>query len=409
MHTATNALPGADAIAVPAGTYVLNLASGSPPTYTGSLDIVDSVTIAGVGAGATFVDGAADANMLHSAFTVAGLCLGVPSPTVEIKSLTIRRGVGFPGGGVLNRGNLTLANVIVRDNSAPDLRGGGVANECGELRMTNSLVANNSSQTGGGISNRGTMTLTNVTVSGNRAGYDAAGITSSGTSRIVSSTISNNAANGISPFLGGTAGTIELSNSVVTGNIGASCGGPISSLGHNISSDATCGLTGPGDMNGVDPKLGPLADNGGPTQTHALLAGSPAINAGDNNGCPATDQRGVARPQQGVCDIGSYEYQPPSPPPPAPPPPAVVQPTPAATPAPTPEPTASASPTRSARKTSLHTRTPTPTAVEASVDNSGGGRSAAVVIGATLGVVAFGAAGAGGAYYWYRRRGRGAV
>jgi hypothetical protein len=59
----------------------------------------------------------------------------------------------------------------------------------------------------------------------------------------------------------------------------------------------------------VDPKLGALANNGGTTQTMALLTGSPAINAGNNTGCPTTDQRGIARPQGGVCDIGAFEFQ----------------------------------------------------------------------------------------------------
>jgi hypothetical protein len=91
----------------------------------------------------------------------------------------------------------------------------------------------------------------------------------------------------------------------------------VTSLGHNLSSDGTCGLSAPGDLSNVDPQLGPLADNGGPgaprTLTHALLPGSPAIDAGDNAGCPPSDQRFDERPMDGsgdsvaVCDIGSYE------------------------------------------------------------------------------------------------------
>jgi hypothetical protein len=91
----------------------------------------------------------------------------------------------------------------------------------------------------------------------------------------------------------------------------------VASQGNNISNDSTCSLTGPGDRNNIDPRLGPLANNGGQTDTHALLADSPAVDAGSNTGCPATDQRGVARPIDGtgrgvaICDIGAVEYQPP--------------------------------------------------------------------------------------------------
>ena len=87
----------------------------------------------------------------------------------------------------------------------------------------------------------------------------------------------------------------------------------MTSSGHNLASDSTCVLSATGDKSSVDPKLGPLADNGGPTKTHALLPGSPVFDAGSPN-CPpppATDQRGVARPQGQVCDIGAFELVPP--------------------------------------------------------------------------------------------------
>jgi hypothetical protein len=85
---------------------------------------------------------------------------------------------------------------------------------------------------------------------------------------------------------------------------------PITSEGHNLEDTDTCGLTGPGDLRNTDPKLGPLADNGGLTQTQALLPGSPAIDAGSTD-CPppATDQRGVSRPQGPACDIGAFELE----------------------------------------------------------------------------------------------------
>jgi hypothetical protein len=87
----------------------------------------------------------------------------------------------------------------------------------------------------------------------------------------------------------------------------------ITSNGHNLDSDNTCNLTAVGDLPDTDPRLGPLQDNGGPTLTHTLLFGSPAMDAADNSACPATDQRGFTRPMDGdgdgtpTCDIGAFE------------------------------------------------------------------------------------------------------
>src|SRR5207247_2178651 len=98
----------------------------------------------------------------------------------------------------------------------------------------------------------------------------------------------------------------------------ANCAGSgFVSLGHNISSDGSCELTAAGDLTDTDPKLGPLENNGGLTATQALLPASPAIDAGDDSGCPDTDQRGAPRPVDGngdgiaACDIGAFELQPP--------------------------------------------------------------------------------------------------
>ncbi len=107
-------------------------------------------------------------------------------------------------------------------------------------------------------------------------------------------------------------GAIDLKDTIVANNPSEETAflSALFSLGNNLDGDGTCNLApGLGDLVSTDPRLGPLADNGGPTETHALLAGSPAIDAGSDD-CPppATDQRGVARPDGAACDIGAFEW-----------------------------------------------------------------------------------------------------
>jgi hypothetical protein len=122
-------------------------------------------------------------------------------------------------------------------------------------------------------------------------------------------------------------GTVTLKNTIVANAVRTAQGDPpvncvstpsaaLTSAGGNLSSDESCHLSGPGDLNGLEPRLGPLANHGGPTQTHALHSDSPAVDAGTNTGCPTTDQRGMNRVsgtgrEGATCDIGAFEYQPP--------------------------------------------------------------------------------------------------
>ena len=100
-----------------------------------------------------------------------------------------------------------------------------------------------------------------------------------------------------------------LINTILATNQPANCSGSVTDGGHNLSSDASAAFAGPGSLNSTDPLLGPLAGNGGPTLTIALLPGSPAIDAGNTAAAPPTDQRGFAR--FGTADIGAYEFWPP--------------------------------------------------------------------------------------------------
>jgi uncharacterized repeat protein (TIGR01451 family) len=121
---------------------------------------------------------------------------------------------------------------------------------------------------------------------------------------IDSSTIAHNTGQGVRNF----NSEATLRNTIVASNTAANCQGAMTSAGHNLSSDGSCSFSAPGDLNTTNPLLGPLADNGGPTATHALQPNSPAIDAGSPD-CPppATDQRGIIRAQGPACDIGAYE------------------------------------------------------------------------------------------------------
>jgi hypothetical protein len=125
---------------------------------------------------------------------------------------------------------------------------------------------------------------------------------------LTNATITGNAAEQGGGLFTEDSGSSTLTNSIVASNTaGSDCSGSMASLGHNLDSDGTCGLSSPGDLTNTEPLLGQLTNNGGATLTHALLPGSPAIDAGDPNACPATDQRGIARPSGTACDIGAFE------------------------------------------------------------------------------------------------------
>jgi hypothetical protein len=106
---------------------------------------------------------------------------------------------------------------------------------------------------------------------------------------------------------------VTLRNSVLADNPGGNCGGlPVTSLGYNLDTHSACLMGGPGDLAAMGANLGPLADNGGPTFTHALLPGSPALEAGEDATCEPGDQRGVIRPQGLHYDMGAYEAETPA-------------------------------------------------------------------------------------------------
>lgn len=236
------------------------------------------------------------------------------------------------GGGIFNSGTLTVNNSTISNNSSR-VNGGGMFNDSGRVTINRSTLSGNSAVGGGGgIFDgwaSGIVMIDNSTVTGNSAG-DGGGIENGGpfnavdTLTVSNSTIAGNSATssggGIYEVASDSGAVATFQNSLVADNTaGGNCAGPVTSHGFNISSDGTCNFSAFGDRNDLDPRLGPLQNNGGPTQTMALLPGSRAVDAGNPGGCTdglghllKTDQRGYPRPDRedlGGCDIGAFEKQ----------------------------------------------------------------------------------------------------
>jgi CSLREA domain-containing protein len=314
------ALPPApcdETVVVPAGTYleplgvleITSIGSASGP-----------VSVVGAGPGQTIID----AQLAHRDIEIP---IG---SVVKLRGMTIRNGRfggndvathcsaigGGPdhthGGAVHSHGVLTIENVTITGSSAPDDGGGLASGTCGS-------TFNNPHPCP--VGHGACATLTNVTITGNQAPGRGGGIVSSQALYLTNVTIANNTAHegsgiyaaappppSVDPACtpGVCARPMTLLNTIVSarGSASTACAGtaPLTSLGHNLFTDGSCPSIA-SDRVGVDPRLSGLQPDG----TLALLPGSPAIDAGTNNGCPATDERGTSRPQNGVCDIGAYE------------------------------------------------------------------------------------------------------
>ena len=286
-----------------------------------------------------------DGNEDHRVFSVPE---GV---NAELRGLTITHGFETSGGGVANDGTLTIRGCVISDNRAEadyDASGGGIQN-AGQMTIIDTTVAENdvTHGTGGGISNwrSGTLMLVNSTVSHNGGGFDGdgavgGGIGNAGELTIVNSTVSENWVSNFGSASGGgiySSGRMSLINSTVSGNRADSAGAIVASdaeigntlidgeceiestvsNGYNIESPRnTCGFDHGTDLVNITEgqlDLGRLADNGGDTMTHALGAGSVAIDHIPTVDCEVDeDQRGQPRPETGgtICDVGAFEVQP---------------------------------------------------------------------------------------------------
>jgi len=318
-----------DTIQIAAGTY-----------EDTNVEIQDSetksLTFIGAGMTQTILDG----NRSSRIFSI----FSANSPTT-ISDLTAQNGYyGSYGGGIMSHSELTLTRVKVTGNEA--LYGGGGIYIKENFTFTDVEVSGNTGRgSGGGIKaeldsdengtlNRvtivgndtlgtdtygggvylieGDFTLTNVTISGNSAddGSEMSNMVVGANTQLLNVTISGG--EGDSAVYNNAS--ISFKNTIVGGNCNHE-GASWVSDGNNLETGSTCNFTQSGDLQNTDPLLGALADNGGYTSTHALQKGSPAIDAGNNSGCPSTDQRGETRPKDGdadgtaTCDIGTYEYE----------------------------------------------------------------------------------------------------
>jgi hypothetical protein len=324
--------------------------SGTITLTSGQLTVAKDLTVDGPGAGVIAVSG----NNASRVFAIGATF------TVDISGLTIANGkfgstaggggggilnagtltltdstlsgnsalgtLGSLGGGIYNTGTLTIAACTLSGNSASNAftsSGGAIDNYQGTVTITASTLSGNTASGGrptfgGAIANdQGTLTITASTLSGNSAtsagGGNGGGIYNTGTLTVTSSTLSGNSAR-TGGGIDNVGGTVSSRNTLLAGNTASTSpdiAGPLTSQGHNLIGDGSGGsgfsatdLVGT-SANPIDPRLGPLQDNGGPTQTRAPLAGSPALDAGDSALLGTADQRGVAR--AGGVNIGAYQ------------------------------------------------------------------------------------------------------
>ena len=241
------------------------------------------------------------------------------SGDLTLTNSTVSGNSAASGGGIANTGTLTLVNSTVSGNSGarPTFNGGGGIINGGTLTLINSTVSGNSGNVGGGISNGGTLTLMQSTVSGNDAALGGGGILNYATMMMTNCTLSGNSGNAGGGIYTDGLGESTLTGSVVDGDCTIQAGATLTSTGYNLESpNNTCGfdqITDQVNVTAEDLKLGPLRDNGGPTMTQALGAGSVAIGHIPAVDCQVTeDQRGQPRPETGgdACDVGSFERQP---------------------------------------------------------------------------------------------------
>jgi Ca2+-binding RTX toxin-like protein len=308
-------------VRLPPGFYELALAGGGGSA--GDIDLSRPVTIVGIGESGTFLDAS---GLGDRVFDVTA--------DVTIRHVTLLNGGPVGTGGLIRvrEGDLALERIgtfqgIARDGGAIAVgeaasasidrswifaslandRGGALFVR-GEATLLRSTISDDRAEGGGGgiyVAPVGSVSLTNSTLSNNAAARGG-GIRALGHIQLISSTVAANRADVGGGILSSETSVSSVANSVFARNRasdhGPLCGRRLSSDGNNVADVRGCGFTGPGDIVGMDPELGVLRQNGGPTPTHALREASPAIGRGGV--CLSFDQRGAPRTD---CDSGAYE------------------------------------------------------------------------------------------------------
>jgi hypothetical protein len=331
IQSLVNAAAPGSTVDIPAGVYL------------DSVVVNKNLTLRGAGARITTIDGnnecAADRCCLGKALGTVTIAAGA---TVTMSGLTLTQG------GILNSGTLTVNDCAITGNNTFTGFSGVENTISGALFMNNCTVSGNKSEAvdGGGVNNFGTMILNGCTISGNFSGVGkfsgddcggfGGGLLNLGTLSLNNCTVTGNIAN-TGRFCGGSGGgianfapgTVNCKSTIIANNFGLGdlrdpttlspdFYGNLNSQGYNLIGNTAgaviSGIT-TGNLLNLDPLLGPLQNNGGPTDTHALLTGSPALDAGISGG-PNTDQRGFPRPfdipslpnAADGSDIGAYEF-----------------------------------------------------------------------------------------------------
>lgn len=321
------------------GGHTGNLGNGGALYNVGTLEATNvsfefnTGQTSGNGGGAIYNDGGTVtltgvAGISNTTNGAGGAIFNLLGAVTVANSRLAGNAAGTFGGALASFGTLTLEKSTVDTNTAQN--GGGI-NSSGQLTLSSSTLSGNTAQrtgaasgAGGGLMYEGGFNgdtaagaLTNVTVSGNTSDGTGGGIgfnTDNGTLNLFNVTSAANIAVSGGALANIGVGTVRIENTLLSaGSGGGTCSGTITSNGYNIETATACNLSGSGDISSANPQIGPLQNNGGNTQTHALSAGSPAVDAGNPAHCPPLDQRDIERPQDGNsdgvsrCDIGAVE------------------------------------------------------------------------------------------------------